>query len=74
MADLESRIGVDVSSAVVASVQEATWPNGAMGCPKAGEFYLEVITNGNRVVVSFDGSLYDYRVSDAGAVRFCGLA
>jgi hypothetical protein len=74
MANLESQIGVDVSSAVVASVREATWPNGAMGCPKPNESYIEAIVNGFRVVVSFDGALYDYRVSDAGAVRFCGLA
>jgi hypothetical protein len=45
-----------------------------MGCPKAGELYIEAIVDGYRVVVSFDGALYDYRVSDAGALRFCGLA
>jgi hypothetical protein len=74
LADLEARIGVDVSTAEIVSVEPATWPDGAMGCPRPGEVYIQVITSGYRVVVSFDGTLYDYRVSDAGAVRFCGLA
>jgi hypothetical protein len=74
LADLEARIGVDVSSAVVVSAEEATWPDGAMGCPKPGEVYTQAIVDGYRVIVSFDSLEYDYRVSDTGAVRFCSVS
>ncbi len=73
-AELQARIGVDVSSAVVVSAEKATWPDGAMGCPKPGEVYIQSIVNGYQVIVSLDGTKYDLRVSDTGAVRFCGLA
>lgn len=73
-ADLEARIGVDVSSSVVVSTEKATWPDGSMGCPKPGEVYIQVIVPGYRVIMSLDGNRYDYRVSDTGIVRFCGLA
>jgi hypothetical protein len=73
MVDLEARIGVDVSSATVVSAERATWPNGAMGCPKPGEVYIQVIVEGYQVMVEFDGAVYDYRVSDSGAVRLCSV-
>ena len=72
-ADLEARIGVDVSSMVVVSVETATWPDGSMGCPKPDEMYTQAIVDGYQVIVAYDGTEYDYRVSDTGIVRFCGL-
>ena len=56
------------------STEKATWPDGSMGCPKPGEVYIQVIVPGYRVIMSLDGNRYDYRVSDTGIVRFCGLA
>ena len=73
-ADLEARIGVDVSSMVVGPYEKATWPDGSMGCPKPGEMYTQAIVEGYEVIVAYDGAEYDYRVSDSGIVRFCGLA
>jgi hypothetical protein len=74
LADLETRIGVDVSSATIVSVEDATWPDGAMGCPKPGEMYIQAIVEGQVVIVAFDGNQYDFRVSDQGVIRFCGEA
>jgi hypothetical protein len=74
LADLETRIGVDVSSASIVSVEDATWPDGAMGCPKPDEMYTQAIVEGQVVIVAFDGNQYDFRVSDQGVIRFCGVA
>lgn len=73
-ADLETRVGVDASTASVVSIEPQTWPDGSMGCPQPGEMYTQAIVEGYRVVVSFTGAQYDYRISSNGVVRFCGAS
>jgi hypothetical protein len=74
-ADLASRIGSEAASAAeIVEAQSVTWPDGSLGCPVPGEMYVQVLTPGYRLVFEADGARYDYRLTDAGAVRLCELA
>ncbi len=71
-ADLATRIGADAAAAAEIAVAEGvTWPDGSLGCPMPGEMYVQVLTPGYRLVFDADGVRYDYRLSEAGAIRPC---
>ena len=63
--------GVDLSAATVVVAEAVEWNDGSLGCPEPGMVYTQVITPGYHVVISADGTEYDYRATDAGQVRLC---
>jgi hypothetical protein len=71
-ADLAGRIGAEEAAAAEVLVAESvTWPDGSLGCPVPGEMYVQVLTPGYHLVFGADGVRYDYRLTDAGAIRLC---
>jgi len=70
--DLAARLGTDVSGATVVKAEAVTWPDGSLGCPEKGVMYIQMVTPGYQVVLSFEGKTYDYRVAgEAASVRLC---
>lgn len=69
VADLAAR-GVEGEPVLVWS-EAVTWPNGALGCPKPGMSYTQALVDGMRVVVTVDGTTYDYRFGRGNAPRLC---
>ncbi|MFK4837695.1 hypothetical protein ACI3KY_18360 [Microbacterium sp. ZW T2_14] len=69
VADLVAR-GVTGTPELV-SAHAVTWRNGALGCPKPGMFYTQALVDGMRVVVSVDGTTYDYRFGTSNTPRLC---
>ncbi len=74
-ADLATRISPDAAaSASVVRAEAVQWPDGSLGCRVPGEMYPQVVTPGYWIVLSVDGTEYDYRATEAGAVRLCEQA
>jgi hypothetical protein len=70
-ADAAERAGVDVADVTLVSADAIDWPSGALGCPRMGFLYIDVITPGFRVVVRAGDRDYDYRAARDGAIRWC---
>lgn len=70
-ADAASRLGVAAAAVEVLSGASREWSDGSLGCPKPGESYLQVITEGYQVIVSANGQTLDYRTSVNGAIKVC---
>jgi hypothetical protein len=68
-ADLADR-GVAGTPTLV-SAEAMTWPNGALGCPQPGATYTQAIVHGMRVVVTADGTTYDYRFGTTDTPLLC---
>jgi hypothetical protein len=68
--DLSSRVGQPVTAADLETFtwQETIYPNTALGCPQPGEVYAEVQTRGFQFVLTYQGQVYDYRVSSDGSM------
>lgn len=66
--DLENR-GIDDAQVILS--QAVNWPNGALGCPKPGQVYTQVIVPGYRVVFARGEERWDFRVSDTGGFILC---
>jgi hypothetical protein len=71
VADLATRLGVPASAISVDEVTSATWPNGALGCPKPGIMYSQIVTPGYRIILSTNGRIYEYHSGRGSYVVAC---
>ena len=69
--DLANFLGVDVDTIQVVSVESVEWSDSSLGCPKAGQNYLMVITPGYRVLLEADGRQYEYHTDMQNTVVRC---
>ena len=67
-ADLASRLGVNESDVREESVEEADFPNTALGAPVGDEMSGMMISSGWRIRLSAAGKSYEYR-ADRNQVR-----
>lgn len=70
-ADLTERTGADRDDIKVIKAEAVVWNDGSLGCPKPGEFYIQILVAGYWVVVQVEGVEYDYRVTDSGNFKLC---
>lgn len=58
--DLSRRKGIPEQQIKVVSVEEVSWPNGALGYPKPGMAYIQVIITGYRITLTDGAKTYEY--------------
>lgn len=69
---LADRLGVDVETISVVSVEEREWSDAALGCPEAGQMYAQVITPGFEITLAVEGDTYAYHSNRSSALVLCG--
>ena len=67
--DLAAR-GVKASPELV-SAEQVTWNDSSLGCPSPGVTYTQALVDGLRVVVTADGTRYDYRFGKGDKPKLC---
>jgi len=73
--ELADTLGIDVDDVEIISVQQVEWPDSSLGCPKAGQNYLMVITPGFRVILEAGGQQVEYHTNiDGSILAQCGDA
>jgi hypothetical protein len=68
--DLAERLGVPEAEVGGDSVEEADFPNTALGAPLGGEMSGMMITSGWRIRLAARGQTYEYR-ADRNQLRLC---
>lgn len=68
VADLADR---GAASPALVSATAVTWPNGALGCPQPGQSYTQALVDGMQVIVTADGTTYDYRFGTGDTPQLC---
>ena len=58
--DLTERLGVDASAVTLVSAEQVMWRDSSLGCPLPDFSYLQVLTDGARVILEVDGTEYRY--------------
>ena len=71
VADLAQRLGVDATTIVTVSAESVEWPNGALGCPKPGLQYTQVVTPGASIALQSGGTVYRYHSGGSRAPFLC---
>lgn len=69
--DLAGRLGVGPGEIEVVSVETVTWSDGSLGCPEPGKMYTQALVDGHRVVLSHEGTDYDYHAGEDGDPFLC---
>jgi hypothetical protein len=69
--DLAAHLNVERQSIAVVGAASVTWNDGAMGCPKPGMFYTQMVVPGYQIILEADGIQYDYHASDKGYFVLC---
>jgi hypothetical protein len=71
IADLAQREQLRPADISLLRGEPATWPDGALGCPRPGEIYTHAEVPGYWVVLQSAGQEYAYRAAAAGHFRRC---
>lgn len=71
VADLAEREGIDTDAIVVQAAEFVTWPDASLGCPRPGQFYAQVITEGYRIVLRTEARDYAYHGATGRAPVLC---
>lgn len=58
--DLAERLHNDPGEIELVAAEAVTWSDGSLGCPEPGKLYTQALVEGYRVVLSHDGTEYDY--------------
>lgn len=62
---------VDASDLDVVDIVRREWPTAALGCPKPGQSYAQVVTSGYALRVDAGQTTYEVHVSDGGDLVVC---
>lgn len=59
-ADLAQRLDVEESSIEIVTAELVVWPDSSLGCPQPDMAYLQVLSDGYRILLTHDDAIYAY--------------
>ena len=57
---LATQLGVDAGDIQVVRVEEVTWRDGSIGCPRPGHMYTQALVPGQLVELTVNGTTYEF--------------
>jgi len=69
--DLASRLGLEVDAIKVSGAAPVNWRSGALGCPKPGVSYIDVLVPGIRIIFRVGNEIYRYHAIPNGQPFYC---
>lgn len=69
--DLAERLSVAGDEVEVVEVEEVTWRDTSLGCPRPGMAYAQRLVNGSRIVLRANGKDYHYHAGGGRAPFYC---
>jgi hypothetical protein len=57
---LAAQINIEEADIALAEAEYVTWRDSSLGCPKPDMAYLQVLTNGSRIILKAKGRVYHY--------------
>lgn len=70
-ANLAQRLGQQLETVRLVSVESVQWPDASLGCPQPGQLYAQVVTPGFRVVLRAAEQVYTYHTDRGERVVLC---
>lgn len=68
---LAAQLGMAESALIVRSAEAKAWPDGAVGCPKDGMLYPQVVTPGYLIVFNANGQTYEVHTGREDVIILC---
>ena len=57
---LSEYLDIDEGQIEFVQFELVTWPDGGLGCPQPGMAYIQIMVEGYRIQLSYDGQVYDF--------------
>ncbi len=57
---LATKLGIEEADITVAQAEYVTWRDSSIGCPQPDMQYMQVLTNGSRIVLKANNGVYHY--------------
>jgi hypothetical protein len=58
--DLAKRLDIPVEAIEFLTFEDVVWPDGSLGCPMPGMAYTQVLVEGYRILLQYEGQVYAY--------------
>ena len=68
---LATKLGIEEANITVAQAEYVTWRDSSIGCPQPDMQYMQVLTNGSRIVLKANGAVYNYHSGGSVPPSFC---
>jgi len=69
--DLSTKLGIDAEDIDIVEAAYVTWRDSSIGCPRPGMQYMQVLTNGSRILLRANAVLYHYHSGGSRAPFLC---
>ena len=69
--NLAANLKIDESDINLAEAEYVTWRDSSIGCPQPDMQYMQVLTNGSRIVLKANGAIYNYHSSGNVPPTYC---
>ena len=69
--DLAAKTGAERSAIEVVRAEAVTWNDASLGCPEPGKVYIQMLSEGYRIILRHAGEDYDYRATRGGSFVLC---
>jgi len=69
--DLVTRLDLETEAVTVSGATPVSWRSGALGCPKPGMSYTDVLVPGIWIVLRVDKAVYRYHAATGGKPFYC---
>ncbi len=66
--DLAKTLSTSVDNIKLSNIEEVTWNDSSLGYPKPDEQYLQVLTPGFKIFLSYNDIIYEYHGDDKGTI------
>ncbi len=73
-ADLAKQAGDSATDAELIRAEALVWPDGGLGCPKAGEMYTQATVPGYWIEFELASRVYSYHATEKGFFKLCPTA
>ena len=71
MKDLGAKLSLEPTDIIVMQADYVTWRDSGLGCPRPGYQYMQVLTNGSRIMLGANKQVYQYHSGGSRPPFFC---
>ena len=69
--DLAGRLDAPLDAIALLKFESVVWPDGSLGCPQPGMAYTQVLVEGYRILLNYQGEIYSYHGGESREPFLC---
>ena len=71
--DLARRLHISAEKIKVVKFEAVVWPDGSLGCPQPGMYYIQMLVEGYLIQLEYEGTMYAYHGKGSQSPFYCEI-